>query len=97
MMESAVTINQQVQALKAAQHFLESFATLMEFKMRSVDEKLEELVKYGFPVDIAKTYESRYLAEDRVVIEELVKTIREDHIDYFERKEAVLEEVLNTR
>lgn len=96
-MDSAVSINLQIQALKAVQHSLESFATLMEFKMRSVDAKLEELVHFGFPVDIAETYERRYLAEDRTIVEGLVKTIREEHIDFFLRKEAILDEVLNTR
>lgn len=81
-----VTIEEQIEGLRKTKTILENFATLMEIRMSKAEDKLDELESMSLPVEIAEKYRFRYLEDDKSIINELVHTIRTDHVDYIEKK-----------
>lgn len=65
-----------------------SFAKALETQMNSIETELQERVKAGFPVDVAKAYLARYYNPDKEKVDGICAVIRKKHVE--ERWDTVI-------
>lgn len=76
----------QIRQLRKMKSILDDYQKMLVGKINDVEGMLDELIRMSFPIETADKYRYRYLYDDKAIVEDLAKNIREEQFSYIDKK-----------
>lgn len=76
----------QIRQLRKMKSILDDYQKMLVDKINDVEGMLNELIRIGFPIETADKYRYHYLYDDKAIVEDLAKFIREEQFSYIDKK-----------
>lgn len=84
----------QIRQLRKMKSILDDYQKMLVDKINDVEGMLDELIRMSFPIETADKYRYHYLYDDKAIVEDIAKNIRDEQIPYVEGKIQKIEEAL---
>lgn len=76
----------QIRQLRKMKSILDDYQKMLVGKINDVEGMLDELIRMSFPIETADKYRYHYLYDDKAIVEDLAKNIREEQFSYIDKK-----------